>query len=393
MSFLSPVWLGVAALVGGAVILAHLFSTAVPPKDVLPTVGFVPDESAPAVSRSRRVSDLLLLALRLLAIAALGLAFAGASVPRGAPTRVVLVDVSRAVGSAAELRDSVRAVSPAVLIEFDSSARRLTGDPLALSHARGSLSSALVAAHRALAHATKGRERTELVVVSPIVSEEMDSATTKLLALWEGPVRFVRVKPAVPRRRLPWEIRAVGDDPVWAALSSFQIWNEGAAAVRVLRTAPTSGDSVWARDSAGVLVLWPTATTSKPDSQYGIATATETVVAPVEQRAPPKGGRALIRWLNGEPAATERSLGRGCVRDVAISVDPVGDLALRESFRNIAKSLLEPCGGAGEFTLVSIPSIRRTVTPTEASAAAGTLRLWLALFAATVLLVEQRLRR
>lgn len=393
MSVLSPLWLVAAAVAGAAVIVAHLFSTAVPPKDVLPTVRFVPDESAPAVSRSRRVSDLLLLALRLLALAALGLAFAGAYLPRSAPPRVVLADLSRAVASVAELRDSVRARSPGVLIAFDSSARRLTSDSLPLSGARGSLSSGLVAAHRALASAMKGRERTELVVVSPIAREEVDSATARLLALWEGPVRFVRVRPAVTPRPPSWEIRTVGDDPVRAALGSFQIWNEGAATVRVVRTAPTSGDSLWARDSGGVLVLWPSATSAKSDSQSGIATANETVVAPFERQSRPKSGRAIIQWLNGEPAATERAFGRGCIRDVAISVDPVGDVALRESFRNVARLLLEPCGGAGDFTVAPVPRVQRTVAPVEAETAAGTLPLWLVLLAASVLLVEQRLRR
>ena len=405
MSLLSPLWLVAAALVGAAVIVAHLFSTAVPPKSVLPTVRFVPDESAPAVSRSRRVSDLLLLALRLLAVAALGFAFAGAYLPRGAPSRVVVVDVSRAVGSVAELRDSVRALSPELAIVFDSTARRLTGDSLVLLRARGSLSSGLVAAHRGLAHATKGRDRTELVVVSPLVREEMDSATATLLALWEGPVRLVRVRPGVSQRPLSWEIRTVGDDAVEAALASFQIWNEGCTArittrartcvpaVRVVRTTPTDSDSLWARDSAGVLVLWPFTATATPDSQYGIATATETVIAPFQQLSRPANGRVLIRWPNGEPAATERALGRGCIRDVAVAVDPVGDVALRESFRNVAGSLVEPCGGAGDFTLAPIPRVQKTFTRLEASAAAGTLPLWLVLFAATILLVEQRLRR
>lgn len=405
MSVLSPLWLVVAGLVGVGVIVAHLFSTTVPPSDVLPTVRFVPEEPPLTVLRSRRVSDLLLLALRLLAVAALGLAFAGAHFPSSAPPRVIVVDRSRAVGSAAELRDSVRVVSPGVLIAFDSIARRATGDSLALSRARGSLSSALVAAHRVMAHATKARDRTELVVVSPVVSEEVDSATTTLLALWEGPVRFVRVRAAVPQQTLSWEIRAVGDDPVRAALASFQNWNEGhtpciglraracAPAVRVVRTAASPSDSLLARDSSGVLVLWPAALKAAADSQDGIATAHETVVATFERHSPPPGGRVLVHWLNGEPAATERPLGLGCIRDVAISVDPVGDLPLRESFRNIAASLMEPCGGSGDFALPSLPRVEKMQAPAVSSAAAGTLPLWLVLFAAAILLAEQRLRR
>jgi hypothetical protein len=142
-----------------------------------------------------------------------------------------------------------------------------------------------------------------------------------------------------------------------------------------------------------VLVLWPSIMRAAADSQDGIATAHETVVAHFRQQSRPSDGRVLVRWLNGEPAATERALGRGCVREVAISVDPVGDSPLRESFRNIARSLLEPCGGAGELTPAVIPRVEKTATSAEARAAAGDLPLWLVLFAAAVLLVEQRLRR
>ena len=402
MSVLSPLWLAVAAVVGAGVIVAHLFSTTLPPQDVLPTVRFVPEEQPLAVLRSRRVSDLLLLGLRLLAVAALGLAFAGAHLSRGAPPRVVLVDVSRAVGSAAELRDSVRAVSPVVLIAFDSTATRLTADSLAPSNARGALSSGLVAAHRALADATRGRERSELVVVSPMVSEELDSATATLLALWDGPVRFVRVRAATQPPPLRWEIRAEGDDPVRAALSSFQFGNDGcergsraacAPAVRVVRTASSPSDSLWARDSSGVLVLWPSARKAAADSQAGIATAHETVVAPFQRQSRPADGRVLVRWLNGEPAATEHALGHGCVREVALSVDPVGDLPLRESFRNIAGSMLEPCGGSRDFTLGPIPRVQKMAMSAPPRATAGSLPLWLVLFAAAILLIEQRLRQ
>ena len=383
MSFLAPLWLGIAAVVGIGVVVAHLFSTTLPPRDVFPTARFIPEEPPLTVLRSRRVSDLPLLALRLLAVAALGLAFAGAHLSRSAPARVALVDLSRAVGSAAELRDSMRMLPPALVIGFDTSARRLTTDSLALSNARGSLSSALVAAHRGPAD-----ERTELVVVSPLVKEELDSATSMLLGLWQGPVRFARVRAAVESQSLGLEVRAAGDDPVKAALASF----EPGKSVRVVRTAPTVTDSLWARDSGGVLVIWPS-TAAVADSQSGIATAHETVVAPLQRQSRPADGRVLVRWLNGEPAATERALGRGCIRDVAIGVDPVSDLPLRESFRNIARSLVEPCGGLGDYALAPIPRIEKTVSRAESSVAAGALPLWLALVAAALLLVEQRIRR
>src|SRR5688572_21934633 len=192
MSFAAPLWLVAAALVAAGVVIAHLFSTSVPPRDLLPTVRFVPEGAPLAVLRTKRISDVALLLLRLLAVTLMGLALAGAHVPRRGPSRVVLVDRSRAVASIAEVRDSVAALGDdAVTIAFDSSARRVSRDSLpALTTmpARGSLSAALVAAHRALAQ-LDDRSGSELVVVSPLANEEVDSSTVRLLALWEGPVR------------------------------------------------------------------------------------------------------------------------------------------------------------------------------------------------------------
>jgi hypothetical protein len=403
MSFLAPLWLGVAALVGAGVVVAHLFSTTVPPRDLLPTVRFVPEGAPLTVLRSRRISDVWLLVLRLLAVAALGLALAGAHFARSAPPRIVVVDLSRAVASAAELRDSV-ARWPGILVGFDSAARRLAADSLVPGRARGSLSAGLVAAHRSLLGTTAGREHSELVVLSPVIREEVDSATAKLVALWEGPVRFVRVRTAIAPPRDGLEIRATGDDPVAAALAtSFQNWNKPCApganarcvqGVRLVRTTPTHADSTWARDSSGTLVVWTADIAgAAPDSQGGIATVRETVIGPFQRGRRPAAGSAIVRWLDGEPAATEHTLGSGCVRDVAIPVDPVGDLALRESFRNIVLSLVEPCGGVADFSPAAVQNAAAATSESgPAKADAGSLPLWLALVAALALLAEQRLR-
>ena len=107
----------------------------------------------------------------------------------------------------------------------------------------------------------------------------------------------------------------------------------------------------------------------------------------------------LLRWTDGEPAATERPFGRGCIREVAVPVDPVGDLPLRGSFRGIASSLLAPCGGAPDFRQVAseaLPGTFATSRQPERRAVAqrerndqGRLPLWLAIAAAAALLVEQ----
>jgi hypothetical protein len=444
VSFLAPIWLAAAAIVGMGVVIAHLFTATVPPQDVLPTVRFVPEGTPMTVLRSRRVSDLLLLFLRLLAVTLLGLALAGAHVRRDAPPRVVVVDLSRAVASVAELRDSVQALTAdgVFFVAFDAAARAVSRDALAtlsVSTSRGSLSAGLVAAHRAVAHVSDGRDRTELVIVSPLVREAVDSATAPLLALWEGPVRLVRVAPGFADTVSRVEIRTTGDDPVDAALGSRlsavgpqnrspraptrlrRVPDREPRNVRVVRTLPTRADSAWARDSAGVLVLWPTEARgvltprAVADSQGGVAGRRDVVVAGMGRQYQPRAGRVLVRWVDGTPAATEMPLGRGCVREVAIPVDAAGDLALRASFRGIAQSLAEPCGGARDFRPVVIPSTAGVIpstahAPSERSDEGRNLQLsnsmqiprfarddnalplWLAVFALAVLIAEQLLR-
>ncbi|MEX2154395.1 MAG: BatA domain-containing protein, partial [Gemmatimonadaceae bacterium] len=170
MSFAAPLWLAAAAAIAVGVVIAHFFSTSVPPRDVLPTVRFVPEGAPLAVLRTRRVSDIVLLLLRLVAVTLLGLALAGAHVPRSGPPRVVVVDVSRAVAAVAEAGDSAiaAAAGSGILIAFDSAARRVTADSLrglATSGARGSISAGLVAAQRALLDVTDDRDAIELVLV------------------------------------------------------------------------------------------------------------------------------------------------------------------------------------------------------------------------------------
>jgi hypothetical protein len=417
VSFAAPLWLAAAALVAVGVVIAHLFSTSVPPRDLLPTVRFVPEGAPLAVLRTKRISDVALLLLRLLAVTLLGLGLAGAHVQRRGPSRVVLVDRSRAVASIAEVRDSVALLAgggDAMAIAFDSSARRVSRDSLTAlmtTQARGSLSAALVAAHRALA-AFDDRSKTELVVVSPLASEEVDSATVRLLALWEGTVRVVRVAAAAAPLASGSTVRAEGDDPVAAVIpTSSQVIPSAArdlqVNVRVVRTLPTPDDSAWARDSGGVLVLWPAADgvlerRERPDTQSGIAAMGGVVVAAFARPAQPREGRVLARWLDGEPAATERSLGQGCVREVAISVDAIGDVALRESFRALVGSLLEPCGGARDFTPYVIPSagtrdsgwrnLRLATAGPSLRSGRQEVAIWLAALALVVLIAEQFLR-
>jgi hypothetical protein len=139
----------------------------------------------------------------------------------------------------------------------------------------------------------------------------------------------------------------------------------------------------------------------KPAVQQGIAMGHRVVVGHFARTHAPRDGRALVRWLDGEVAATEAPFGAGCVRDVAIPVDAAGDVALRESFRGIVAALTALCGdawrapgdtaAAGLATLLPAGDRPRATPP--AVAGVGRLPVWLALAALAVLLLEQAVRR
>lgn len=394
MTFTAPIWLALAAAAALGVLVAHLFSPSVPRRERLPTTRFIPADAPLAVLRTNRLSDWLLLLLRLTVCILLGLALAGAHVPKRAPARVLIVDGSRAVASVAELRDSARARDGDVVIVFDSVARRATQDTLPTlqpSGAKGSVSAALVAAHRALQGFGEGRAESELVVVSPFTREEVDSATALLLQRWEGPVRLVRVGAATAPNRHRVEVRAQGDDPVAA---TFALRPEAVGQpVRVIRTRPTAADSAWARDAGGVLVLWPVKADSslEPGAQASAVVASSAVVVARFARADAVGsGVPAARWSDGAVAASESPLGAGCVRTVEVGVDPVGDLALRASFRAFAYRMVEPCSGARDFAPVDLP--RATPAAPALQTPAGREPVWFALLALVALIAEQVIR-
>ena len=421
MSFAAPVWLAIAGLVAAGVVVAHLITTSQPRHDVLPTVRFIPQTAPLTVTRTRRPTDLLLLALRLLAVALIGLALAGAHVTRSAVPGVFVVDVSPAVADTAEIADSLRALgaADAAVIMFGDARGPFTravvseAGTLSVTNNPSTLSGALVAAHRAIA-GRDNAERAELVIVSPLLREQVDSATRALLALWPGDVRVTRVRRAAGTTDGDHEVevRAVGDDPVAASLGSLAsptVTREAQtpARVRVLRGPgdAASAETAWARDSGGVLVLWPADLSSSTlprrasiDSAQGIAAGPHVVVGNFARTHEPRPGHALVRWLDGQAAATERAFGTGCIRELAIPVDGAGDLVLRESFRGIVDVVTSPCGGAREVTPADVASLlppaeARRTNAAIATVAYGRLGAWLALGALAILLVEQLLRR
>lgn len=364
MSFAAPWALALAAAAAAGVVLLHFLArrrrTA-----PLPTTRFIPEAPATATTRAARPTDLVLLALRVLALLLIGAAFAEPVWrPERRPlARVVLLDASRAVANPAAARDSAAArLEPGdVLVVFDSVARVLSGelaDSLpagAGSPTPGSLSAALLAAYRAAATLHERADSVELVLVSPLVVEQWDSATARIRSLWPGGIRLARVGAAgVPATAAGGAVEFVGapDDPLRATLALLgPVPGRDGAAVRLQRGAPTAEDLAWAREAGHVLVSWPDrqGTGNGNGGRGAVVAGDVVVVAPFEGGGVPGPGRVVAHWVDGAPAATERAEGAGCIRDVAIPIPLEGDLALRESTRRLLGALLAPCGAGARL--------------------------------------------
>jgi hypothetical protein len=435
MTFLAPWALWVTGAVSAAVIALHLLASRNPRVTPLPTARFIPDVPLRATARAMRLSDVLLVLVRVAAMMLVGVAFARPELTMGrrAVGRVVMVDASRALGSRSEAADSAARLLARgdVLIAFDSSAHSIRDEStdalvnalraaLADSSVRpphGSLSTALVAAMRAASSLRAGADSVEIVLVSPLVAEEWESATAAIRAVWGGRVRVVRVAAATPAVAAARRIEVTNaslDDPVRAAASlSGNAVNAEAPGARIDRGSPSASDTAWARDGAHVLVRWPAALDSSGwRSRARIDTAgallvgggdsAAVVVAPFPRSVDPAQGRIIARWADGTAAATEHALGAGCIRDVAIPIARAGDLALRESTRRLIAALAAPCGGAMHYTpapdsllaqlrgtgpLVATRALERRAAPE------GHLATWLLAAALVLLLLEPLLRR
>ncbi|MEO8880931.1 MAG: BatA domain-containing protein [Gemmatimonadaceae bacterium] len=434
MTFLAPWALWVAGSVSAVVVALHILASKNPRVVVLPTTRFIPDVPLRATARALRLSDVLLLMLRVAVVMLVGVAVARPELTgaRRSVGRVVVVDRSRSDAKEGEAIDSAVKIYQRgdVVFEFDSAPRRqsdadpiasLTGERNSATSRRGSMSAALAAAMRAASSLRGDADSVELVIVSPFAAEEWDAATGAIRAAWPGRVRLVRVASAAATGGAKRSVEVRGsslDDPVRAALALLPHATPASGAtanVRIERGAPGTVDSTWAKDG-GALVRWPAAldssewraraaldTTSAGAVTAGRGRAMATVVTPFRRIVDPPDGQVIARWADGGAAATERTAAlRGCVRDVAIPIPSRGDLALRESTRRLVAALASPCAGSADPSPASdsaLAFLRGTgsLVATRAlesrTASPGHLTTWLLAAALALLLIEPLLRR
>ena len=373
MSFLAPGFLVAAVAAACGVVALHFIVTRRPRSVAFPTARFVPDVPIAARSRSMQLSDLLLLAVRVLTILLGGAALARPVFPpyRERTVRVIAADVSGSAASVAEVRDSVRTLFRAgdAVVVFDTAARPV-GSPDSVvaglgATSSGSLSAGLVAALRAGSSVRDGADSIELVVVSPISRGERDRATNVIRAEWPGRARLVRVT----------EAPTVSSSPPPA----FDFLSVSRPAFSVTRT--------------------------RIDTVGAVVAQGNVIVAPFERRwrftaDSLRRARVIARWVDGEPAAIERDSAATCARSIAVPMDSTGDMLLRPNVIRFRAALAAPCQHVEtvqdptlEKMMAGAGSLARTAQFPPASDIDSPLARWLAGIAIALAIAEMVLRR
>ncbi len=430
MTFLAPWALWTAAALAATIAALHVLANRNPRVTLLPTARFIPDVPLRATARALRLSDVLLMLLRVAVVMLVGLAFARPELTgaRREVGRVVMVDRSPAIrrheavdsaakyyrdGDVAFMFDSAAYLLPKQFPLVSVTAERFAPEP------RSSLSAALAAGMRAASSLRGDADSIELVLVSSFASDELDGATQAIRAVWPGRMRLVRInEPASSHREQVYrEVRGSSlEDPVRASLAFDSHLDTGRIrtdSVRIDRGNLAMVDTTWTQYGL-TLVRWPAALVSSGFPARPRVDSAGAVMAGYDARGPvvvstfartvdPPPGRVVARWADGSPAATERKMMNGCVRDVAIPIARAGDLALRESTRRLVAELGAPCGfraGTPGYASDSALAQLRGTGPLVATrsldarnAASGHLTPWFLATALALLLLEPLLRR
>ena len=381
MTFLAPWALALGALGAAGAVLLHLVARQRPAAFMLPTARFIPDRQTLVSRAATRPTDLVLLALRVLLLLAAGAAFARPVFVRAAAThaRIVLLDRSSAVADVNDAWRRARALGtgpgPTVVIAFDSATAVVDGgaadSPITRSVAAGSISAALIAARRAAGSLATRADSVELVLVSPIATEELDAATAGVRALWPGGIRLERVALRSDSSTTPTLERALPMSDALGPAMAARLVRAEVRAVRLRRA-----NTLDARDSAyaaagGTVVLWDSS--AAPLRAEGLALGDDVIVARLGRRSLAATGAAVARWADGSAAARERPIGAGCLRAVGIALPTAGDLPLRAGFQRIVRGLLAPCGRAAPLHAAD-STMTASVIGGKSLAPASTLR-------------------
>jgi len=378
MTFLAPAWLGLAAAAALAVVAIHLIAWRLPRAVILPTARFVPDEPARLAARTVRPSDLALLALRIAIIVAGGVAMARPTVhssPRGAAL-VIALESSAAIGDAALLRDSMRAIprrDRTTFVVFDTAARVFDAEDAAWNDIAGprtassaSLTVGLLAAIREARRLTRDYESVDVVLASTFSRASFDQATGAVRGTWPDSIRVVRI-PLLTRASGPThiELPATSDDPIVAGLRLAEANALLHGTSRLVRTVATASDSAWTRDGHS-LILWPTAGDNAAERVDGIHARGFTAIGHfIRLPFVSDSGRVIARWLDGAATARETTLGAGCIRTIGFDVPDIGDFVLTPSFQRLLSVLAGPCAGDGAVGVASDSAIAAIAIPTE----------------------------
>ncbi len=378
-------WLFGAALAASAVVAAlHLLSVRRPPELLLPTARFLPERDVRAISRTRRPSDLLLLALRIAALLCAGLAASGPTWRPSAASRVVLViaDADVAVDTVA-VRAMLTSPDAQVVMRWRANAAG-NGDDAMPFNAASLFPIAWRDAARVVAEQA-GVDSIDLHVLTAQAPDTTTAAWRHWRAAWPGRVTMhtrapvtvadsaldgtsasLRPKPVIVDDDAASRSVAI-DDPIRAALS----WH--AARRRTAGVLVPRADTIWlTSDSAGsttrrdgqpvrtVRVRWPLhgvpagwqATTARRDSAVALVSSGHALMGPWPIRAafardgaPPidHAVRVLAWWSDGRTASVERAYAASCDRDVAVPVSPASDVLLSASANALFDRLLAPC--------------------------------------------------
>lgn len=417
-TFLFP-WFAAGGLVAaGAMVVAHMIWARTRAPVPLPTTRFVPRLQERSAALERRPRDIPLLLLRASALALVGLALAApVTAPRPGPTvRIAVADVSGSADPAGTVsRAREIAGSDGRVVVSDTTVHVMEGGDAAYgapaAAAPIALTAALVRTIREAAALGAQGNPVEISIVSGFPRGTVDSATAAVRALWPGTVQLVEVPaPASAVGRGAVRVRGDEDDPLRATAARLSS-GSGASAVIVRDDVWTGPDSVTASRGAAVL-HWPR--TGRPASFVATATVDTvgglwvdgyTLVARFTRDAglaADDGARVAARWIDGSPAAVERRLGEGCIREIAIRVPDIGDLSISPGFRRIVTALTGPCGGArdgapidGAQRAMLLGEGPREITLSTASSWLVRSRLAapLVLLALLALLVETGVRR